>query len=98
MLEEVAIGPVLTTQAALQGGAPVVAASTAGSGGGSAGNSAAAVSPSPELNAQIGIVVIQYRDQSGEVQFTIPSRQQLDAYAASAAGTKGVGGDDSTTA
>lgn len=44
--------------------------------------SPAHTSPSLELDAAIGIVVIQYRNQAGEIELSIPNQQQLDAYAA----------------
>ena len=38
--------------------------------------------PQYQLNAEIGIVVIQFRSQSGRVELSIPSQAKLDAYTA----------------
>jgi hypothetical protein len=34
------------------------------------------------LDVATGIVVIQYRNQEGQVELSIPNQQQLNAYAA----------------
>jgi hypothetical protein len=91
MLEEVAIGPVLTTQPGTPSAPPAAATPASTATATSSGN----VSPSSGLNPQVGIVVIQYRNTSGEVEFSIPTKQQLDAYASST--LKGLGAEDSTT-
>ena len=77
MLEEVALGPVLVAQSAPQTttAAPTPTVNEALT-------SPAHTSPSLELDAAIGIVVIQYRNQSGQIELSIPSQQQLEAYAA----------------
>ena len=91
MLEEIAIGPVLTTQP----GAPVVPQAAPASASSTAATSSGNVSPPPDLNPQVGIVVIQYRNSNSNFEFSIPSQQQLDAYAANA--LKGLGPEESTT-
>ena len=40
------------------------------------------LSPSLQLDPEVGIVVIQYRSASGKIELSIPSQKQLDAYAA----------------
>ena len=40
------------------------------------------LSPSLQLDPEVGIVVIQYRSASGRIELSIPSQQQLDAYRA----------------
>jgi hypothetical protein len=79
MLEEVAIGPVLVAPSATQ---PTPAAPATASTVNDAITSPAHTSPSLELDAAIGIVVIQYRNQAGQIELSIPNQQQLDAYAA----------------
>ena len=93
MLEEIAIGPVLTTQPWPQATPPVTSAVASAS---PTTSTPGYVTPSSGLNSQVGIVVIQYRNTSGNVEFSIPTKQQLDAYAANA--LKGFGVEDSTTA
>ena len=48
------------------------------------GSSATPANPNPtyELDPALGLVVIQYRSEAGKVDLSIPSAQQLDAYAA----------------
>ena len=50
----------------------------------SSGSSTKAANPNPtyELDPALGLVVIQYRSEAGKVDLSIPSAQQLDAYAA----------------
>ena len=91
MLEEIAIGPVLTTQP----GTPAVPPAAATPTNPTAATSSGYVSPSSDLTPQVGIVVIQYRNTSSNFEFSIPSQQQLAAYAANA--LKGLGAEDSTT-
>jgi hypothetical protein len=91
MLEEIAIGPVLTTQPGTPTVPPVAAAPVSAPPASSSGN----VSPPSDLNPQVGIVVIQYRNTDSNFKFSIPSQQQLDAYAANA--LKSLGPEESTT-
>jgi hypothetical protein len=77
MLEEVAIGPVLVAPSTTLTAAPAPAATV-----NDALTSPAHTSPSLELDAATGIVVIQYRNQEGQVELSIPNQQQLNAYAA----------------
>jgi hypothetical protein len=77
MLEEVAIGPVLVAPIAAQTIAPAPTPTVP-----DALTSPAHTSPSLELDAAIGIVVIQYRNLAGQIELSIPNQQQLEAYAA----------------
>jgi hypothetical protein len=77
MLEEVAIGPVLVPPSATLAQTAVAAPPV-----NEALNSPAHASPSLELDAAVGIVVIQYRNQAGAIELSIPNQQQLNAYAA----------------
>ncbi len=79
MLEEVAIGPVLVAPSTPQTTAPAPTPTPTVN---EALTSPAHTSPSLELDAAIGIVVIQYRNQAGQIELSIPNQQQLDAYAA----------------
>ena len=78
MLEEISVGPALAAPAATTtavASAPAAAATDAIT-------SPSHTSPSLELDAATGIVVIQYRNQEGQVELSIPNQKQLDAYAA----------------
>jgi hypothetical protein len=79
-MEDIAVASIAidrTGPAALEAVAPAT-----GSSDGDTTTTIAHLSPSLQLNAEIGIVVIQFRDQSGAVELSIPNQQQLDAYAA----------------
>ena len=95
MLEEIGVGPA-NAGLPLQAQTLQPPAVVAGSGAGAAALSAGHPSPSLELQPEIGIVVIQFRDQSGKVELSIPSQQQLEAYAANP--LKALETDGSTTA
>ncbi len=93
MLEDIAVGStplVRTGPAAPEAAGPVAAPS-----GVEANATATHLSPSLQLNPEIGIVVIQFRSESGAVELSIPSQQQLNAYAADPASARQ--SDGSTT-
>ncbi len=45
-----------------------------------ASSTAPLLNPDPVINSSLGIVVLQYFSQAGNVTQTFPSRQQLDTY------------------
>ena len=60
--------------------APVNFAATAGSGQATASLHSSDPNPTLELNAALGLFVIEFRNSAGAITNTIPSQQQLQAY------------------
>ncbi len=44
------------------------------------GSTAPLLNPDPVIDASLGIVVLQYFSNAGDLTQTFPSRQQLDSY------------------
>ena len=59
---------------------PANFAATAGSGQAATSLHSSDPNPTLELNAALGLVVIEFRNSAGAVTNTIPSQQQLQAY------------------
>jgi len=84
-----AISPVSAASPVQKGSAPAaqlreVEATTVPAPAG--GNVAPIVNPSMRFDMKLGLVVVEFFDDSGEVATTIPSPQKLKAYEASLAG------------
>ena len=54
---------------------------SAGSETGHAATPVGRANPTLQFDPAVGIVVVQFRDDSGKVNLSIPSQQQLNAYA-----------------
>jgi hypothetical protein len=94
MLNSLAVAPVAPAQSALTPPSEVAAPTPASASTDTSG-SVEHTSPSLELDPAVGIVVIQYRNESGRVVLSIPSQSQLNAYAANP--LTSLGGDTSKT-
>ena len=54
-----------------------------------AGNASALPNPTLRLDASLGIVVIEFRNNAGEVANSIPTQQQLETYRLHSQSTEG---------
>ena len=64
-------------------------------GAGAPGGGPPAVNPSLRLDPALGLVVLEFRDETGQVTGSIPSQRQIEAY--HRAGGQSVPGSQTTT-
>jgi hypothetical protein len=74
--------PHALSAAAAPAGAPRSAADEAAGAGEGATAAAGTVQPNPalQMDPELGLVILEFRDRRGEVAATIPTSRELDAY------------------
>ena len=80
MPDNLSIQPTASVNTANAGGAPVRSIATAAPPDQAAPAPMSSPNPTLELNAALGLVVIEFRNTAGAVTSSIPSQQQLAAY------------------